>query len=226
MLYFQLCTHLPPNGIRRRCLPRRANLLQRFLAPAAAERDTYEHVATILPNVTRIEAGRRVLMEPGRGTLRALASQLQSSSELRRRGCSGAIKNCCFSCEEDGTADAIVAESEALADMLSVLSGVTPTQHDDVVRENLADSVLCLAKVPSARKKLWEANAPELLKKGYELEEHPGVCEAMEAAAQFFLQDGFQNGGEGEREGEGAGEGEGEDGAEPPGRMVHIEEID
>lgn len=74
--------------------------------------DAYEHVATVLPNVTRFEAGRRLLLQPGRGLLQALASQLRSPSELRRRGCAGALKNCCFSCEADGTADDIAAETE------------------------------------------------------------------------------------------------------------------
>lgn len=77
--------------------------------------DMYEHVATILPNVTRFAAGRRLLLQPGRGLLQALASQLRSGSELRRRGCAGAIKNCCFSCEADGTAGDIVAEGEVRA---------------------------------------------------------------------------------------------------------------
>ena len=75
----------------------------------------YEHVATILPNVTRFAAGRRLLLQPGRGLLQALASQLRSGSELRRRGCAGAIKNCCFSCEADGTAADIAAEGEVRA---------------------------------------------------------------------------------------------------------------
>ena len=44
---------------------------------------------------------------------------------------------------------------------------------------------------------LWAVNAPELLRKAYEMEEHPGVCEAMEGAAQFFLEDGFQQDEEG-----------------------------
>lgn len=38
--------------------------------------DTYEHVASILPNVTRFPAGRRLLLQPGRGLLQALASQV------------------------------------------------------------------------------------------------------------------------------------------------------
>lgn len=169
-------------------------------------KDPFEHVATILPNLTRFKEGRQVLLEPGRGTLKALASQLRSPSELRRRGCAGAIKNCCFSCEEDGTAEDISKENEALADVLGVLAGIPETEKDIIVRENLAEAVLCLAKVDAARKALWAINAPELLNKAYELEEHPGVCEAMEGAAEFFLQDGFQP--NGEEKGEGGEEGE------------------
>lgn len=176
-----------------------AILLKLFLEGDAAggEGDPYEHVATILPNLTRFKAGRQVVLEPGRGTLRALTSQLRSGSELRRRGCAGAIKNCCLSCEEDATAEAVAGEAEALGDVLGVLSGVPTLETDDIVRENLAEAVLCLAKVPAARKQLWAVNAPELLRKAYEMEEHPGVCEAMEGAAQFFLEDGFQQDEEG-----------------------------
>ncbi len=47
---------------------------QHALALSAA--DIYEHVATILPNVTRFSAGRQLLLQPGRGLLQALASQV------------------------------------------------------------------------------------------------------------------------------------------------------
>lgn len=188
-----------------------AILLRLFLdtTNSKAGEDPFEHVATILPNVTRFKEGRQVLLEPGRGALKALASQLRSQNELRRRGCSGAIKNCCFTCEEDGTVEDICEESSSLADILGVLAGIPETEKDDIVRENLAEAVLCLAKIPNARKKLWEADAPKLLKKGYEYEEHPGVCEAMEGAAHYFLEDGFQqdDDGEGENVQEGGEEG-------------------
>jgi hypothetical protein len=216
-----------------------AILLRSFLDTSNTKpggEDPFEHVATILPNVTRIKEGRQVLLEPGRGALKALASQLRSKNELRRRGCSGAIKNCCFTCEEDGTVDDIGEESAALADILGVLAGIPEMEKDDIVRENLAEAVLCLAKVPEARKKLWAADAPELLKKAYEFEEHPGVCEAMEGAANFFLQDGLQKEDEevnGDGNGDDAGgdeddnEEEMDEGEQFIGRPdVKIEEID
>ena len=121
----------------------------------------------MLPNVTRFEAGRRLLLQPGRGLLQALASQLRSGSELRRRGCAGAIKNCCFSCEADGTADHIAAEAGALTTLLDVLCGITAKEEDEVVRESLAEAVLCLARPDAARKQLWKIDAPTLLQKGW-----------------------------------------------------------
>ena len=51
-------------------------------------------------------------IQPGRGLLQALASQLRSKCELRRRGCAGAIKNCCYSSEQDGTLELILAEEQ------------------------------------------------------------------------------------------------------------------
>lgn len=205
-----------------------AVLLKLFLAPVGAEEtDTYAHVATILPNVTRFKEARQVLLEPGRGTLGALASQLRSASELRRRGCARAIKNCCFSCEGDGTVEAIADDSDALGGILDVLCGESRSEPDGEVAEALAEAVACLAKAPAGRKQLWKANAPELLRKAYEFEERAGVCEAMESAATSFLQDGFQPAEEG-----GDAQGNEEDASEhaedllPPGRQVQIEELD
>lgn len=108
----------------------------------------YEHVATILPNVTRFAAGRRLLLQPGRGLLQALASQLRSGSELRRRGCAGAIKNCCFSCEADGTAGDIVAEGEVRAGRGSTQNAVV-LLFGRVLCSKLCGILRCLAACPS-----------------------------------------------------------------------------
>ena len=171
-----------------------AFLLGYFLAPLGKDGDdVYEHVASILPNATVFEQGRRVVLESGRGTLYALASQLESPNPLRRQGCAGAIKNCCFSCEADGTVEAIAEEDEALNNILSALCGTGTSKQkvEDIVRESLAEAVYCLARADVTRKRLWQLNAVELLRKGYENEEHPVVCEALEGAAEFFLEDGF-----------------------------------
>ena len=52
-----------------------AVLLKHFLAPVApGQADAYEHVATVLPNVTRIAAGRKLLLQPGSATSKSLRS--------------------------------------------------------------------------------------------------------------------------------------------------------
>lgn len=70
--------------------------------------DPYEHIASVLTNVTRLRRGREVLLQPGRGLLQALTQQLRSISTIRRRGCAGAIRNCFLRCEEDGTLEHII----------------------------------------------------------------------------------------------------------------------
>ncbi len=51
--------------------------------------------------------------------------------------------------------------------------------------------VQVLARTDAGREALWKVNAPTLLKKGYEEEQHPGVCAAMEAAARDFMFEGM-----------------------------------
>lgn len=170
-----------------------AFLLGYFLS-TIEENDVYEHVASILSNTTVFRQGRKVVLEPGRGALQALASQLDSSNSLRRMGSAGAIKNCFFCCEEDGTEKDIADEEDALNTILALLcgTGTSKTKAEDDVREILAEGMYCLAKSDIVRTKLWKMNAVDLLKKGYEDEENSVVCEALEAAAEFFLQDGLE----------------------------------
>ena len=120
----------------------------------------------------------------------------------------GAIKNCFFCCEEDGTEQDIAEEEDALNVILGLLcgTGASKKKAAEEVRELLAEGMYCLAKSDVVRAKLWRMNAVDLLKKGYEDEENVTVCEALEGCAEFFLQDGFEDGEEGGEEG---GEGEG-----------------
>ncbi len=78
------------------------------------------------------------------------------------------------------------------------------TQGD--IRELLAEAVLLVTQHPAGKAALWTFNAPEQLRKGYEIEEHVGVCDAMEAAARLFM----AGGGIGEEEGNEGNDGEGE----------------
>ncbi|KAG2501293.1 hypothetical protein HYH03_001093 [Edaphochlamys debaryana] len=212
-----------------------AVLLKKFVTSGVTlspgEPDPYEHVASVLTNVTRLPEARKLLLQPGRGLLAALVAQLQSWNALRRLGSSGAVKNCVLSAESDGTLDAVLADKVVIEHMLRPINGQPPLEKEDTVRECMAEAVAMLAGTAQGRDVLWDAGAPEALRKGYEDEHHPGVCTAMERAAELFLSHGSidsgmapgvlgvqissavaaqqaqqaQKGGEGE----GAGEGEG-----------------
>ena len=58
--------------------------------------ESLDYIAPIVTNVTRQKAGRGLLLDPSRGFLRALASQLRSASVMRRRGCAAALRNVCY----------------------------------------------------------------------------------------------------------------------------------
>ena len=72
---------------------RRAVLLSKFIEGSAED---WDYVAAVLTNVTRMPDGRKLLLDPQRGFLRALATQLRSPSLTRRRGCAAAFRNCAF----------------------------------------------------------------------------------------------------------------------------------
>ena len=78
---------------------RRAVLLRRFMDSREEQPDPYQHMALVLTNLTRQKSGRQLLLEPGRGTFSALATQLSAPSALRRSGSANAIRNCCFCAE-------------------------------------------------------------------------------------------------------------------------------
>lgn len=67
------------------------------------------------------------------------------------------------------------------------INGVAPTETEASVRENLALSIGIIAQDDEGRKALFDVGAPDIVKKGYEYEEHPGVLEAMECIGRLFM---------------------------------------
>uniref|UniRef100_A0A1S8AEH0 ARM repeat superfamily protein n=1 Tax=Citrus limon TaxID=2708 RepID=A0A1S8AEH0_CITLI len=64
-----------------------------------ASDDPFEHVGSILVNISKKEAGRKILLDPKRGLLKQIVRQFDSSNYLRKKGVSGTIRNCCFEAE-------------------------------------------------------------------------------------------------------------------------------
>lgn len=179
-------------------------LLQRITrTPPEELHDPFEHAADVLTNLTRLEAGRTVFTDQDLAAASVLVEQLDSSSVIRRRGAAACLKNLCM--DEDlvrsvlhqlGEPRKVEAEPQEGDEssgytlwekLLQPVSGKMPKEHDGQVRTLVAETILCIASYDSGRKALWKANAPEVLRKGYEFEEDPAVCNAMEQTAEFFI---------------------------------------
>mmetsp|Transcript_15920 Transcript_15920/g.44472 ORF Transcript_15920/g.44472 Transcript_15920/m.44472 type:complete len:105 (+) Transcript_15920:584-898(+) len=78
------------------------------------------------------------------------------------------------------------------------ISGEEPKELEDSVRQAVAEAILMLAAEEEGREALLEHDAHLVLKKGYEYEECPGVCDAMERTAAIFMTKGKVEPGEGE----------------------------
>lgn len=59
--------------------------------------DAFEHAGSILVNISKNEAGRRLLLDPKRGLLKQILMQFDSTSPLRKKGV------CIFSTERPVT---------------------------------------------------------------------------------------------------------------------------
>jgi hypothetical protein len=68
-----------------------------------------------------------------------------------------------------------------------LINGIAPVEPEASVRENAALSISVIAQDDAGRQALFEVGAPDIVKKGYEYEEHPGVMEAMECIGRLFM---------------------------------------
>ena len=55
--------------------------------------DAFEHAGSILVNISKSEAGRKLLLDPKRGLLKQILRQFDSTSVLRKKGvCISSVK--------------------------------------------------------------------------------------------------------------------------------------
>jgi hypothetical protein len=73
-----------------------AKLINEFETPAADCWDRFQHVATVLMNVTQVERGRKVLLKISDGFLDKVTPSLTANNSVRRAGIAGAVRNVCF----------------------------------------------------------------------------------------------------------------------------------
>ncbi|KAL6505604.1 hypothetical protein OROHE_022983 [Orobanche hederae] len=172
--------------------------------------DPFEHVASILVNISQKAAGRKLLLDPKRGLLKQIIRQFDSPSLLRKKGVSGTIRNCCF--EADNLLQNLLLTSEFLwpalllpvagnkiyskqdtskmpLELASVLSIQRETVMDPEVRVQTLDAIYLLVLQEAGRRALWSVNGPRILQIGYEDEENPKVMEAYERVGSLLIQE-------------------------------------
>ncbi|XP_047964248.1 protein HGH1 homolog [Salvia hispanica] len=172
--------------------------------------DPFEHVASILVNISQKEAGRKLLLEPKRGLLKQIIRQFDSPSPLRKKGVSGTIRNCCFEAENQLQNLLLVSEFLWPALLLPVAGNKIYSEQDtskmppelgsalSIEREAVDDPEICVQALDAiyllvlqeaGRRAFWSINGPRILQVGYENEENPQVMEAFERVGSLLIQE-------------------------------------
>ncbi|XP_024378321.1 uncharacterized protein [Physcomitrium patens] len=181
----------------------------RFSSSEVAGDDEYEHVANILVNITRLEFGRKVVLDMSKGILRQILPQIDSRSVVRRQGVAGTVRNCCFDAET--YLPSLLLASEFLwPALLLPLAGTkvyseldtakmplelaTPLSQEDreletdpKVRVEACEAIYLLLLQEGGRRAFWAINGPRILELGYEEEEDPKVMEAFERVGALLV---------------------------------------
>ncbi|KAG8383094.1 hypothetical protein BUALT_Bualt05G0148800 [Buddleja alternifolia] len=186
-------------------------LVRSFCASSTESKsDPYEHVASILVNVSQKEAGRKLLLDPKRGLLKQIMRQFDSPSPLRKKGVSGTIRNCCFEAENQLQNLLLISEFLWPALLLPVAGNKVYSEQDtskmplelgsalSIERETITDPEICVQSLDAiylivlqeaGRRAFWSINGPRILQLGYENEENPKVMEAYERVGSLLIQE-------------------------------------
>ncbi|XP_010257204.1 PREDICTED: protein HGH1 homolog isoform X1 [Nelumbo nucifera] len=183
-------------------------LVRSFCSSSSEMReDPFEHVASILVNISKMEVGRKILLDPKRGLLKQIIRQFDSASPLRRKGVSGTIRNCCFEAEKQLQNLLLMSEflwpalllpvagkkvykdtSKMPLELGSALSIEREAVDDPDLRVQALEAIYLIALQEAGRRALWSVNGPRILQVGYEDEEDPKVMEAYEQIGSLLVQ--------------------------------------
>ena len=170
--------------------------------------DDYEHVGSILVNITRLEDGRKLILDMSKGMLRQILPQIDARSVIRRQGVAGTVRNCCFEAETQ-LPNLLLASQFLWPALLLPLAGnkvysevdtkrmplelATPLSQDREpetdakVRVEAAEAIYLLALQEGGRRALWAVNGTRILEVGYADEEDPKVLEAYERVGGILV---------------------------------------
>ncbi|XP_058083804.1 uncharacterized protein LOC131231573 [Magnolia sinica] len=176
-----------------------------------AAEDPFEHVASILVNISKMEAGRKILLDPKRGLLKQIIPQFDSTNPLRKKGVSGTIRNCCFEAESQLQNLLLISEflwpalllpvagmkaysdqdtSKMPLELGNALSHEREAVDDPEIRVQALEAIYMIALQDAGRRALWSVNGPRILQVGYEDEEDPKVMEAYEQIGSLLVHGG------------------------------------
>ncbi|KAJ4973392.1 hypothetical protein NE237_006566 [Protea cynaroides] len=186
-------------------------LVRSFCTSSSEEReDPFEHVGSILVNISKMDAGRKLLLDPKKGLLKQIIRQFDSASPLRKNGVCGTIRNCCFEAENQLHNLLLVSEflwpalllpvasnkvyskedtSKMPLELGSVLSIERESVDDPEIRIQALEAIYLISLQEAGRRALWSINGPRILQVGYEDEEDPKVMEAYERIGSLLVQD-------------------------------------
>ncbi|ESW25597.1 hypothetical protein PHAVU_003G049600 [Phaseolus vulgaris] len=163
--------------------------------------DAFEHVGSILVNISKQREGRKLLLDPKRGLLKQIIRQFDSNSTLRKKGVSGTIRNCCFEAENELQNLLLVSEflwpalllpvagnkiyneldrSKMPLELGTALSIEREPVNDPEIRIQALEAIYLIILQDAGRRAFWSVNGPRIVQIGYEDEEDPKVMGAYE----------------------------------------------
>ncbi|XP_063943937.1 uncharacterized protein LOC108206168 isoform X2 [Daucus carota subsp. sativus] len=171
--------------------------------------DAFEHAGSILVNISKSEAGRKLLLDPKRGLLKQILRQFDSTSVLRKKGVLGTVRNCCFEAESQLQNLLLVSEflwptlllpvagkkvyseqdtSKMPLELGSTLLIERESVDDPEIRVEALEAIYLIAVQDGGRRALWSVNGPRILQVGYEDEENSKVMEAYERVGSLLVE--------------------------------------
>ncbi|KAL5165218.1 Protein HGH1 [Glycine soja] len=170
--------------------------------------DAFEHVGSILVNISKQRKGRELLLDPKRGLLKQIIRQFDSNSSLRKKGVSGTIRNCCFEAENQLQNLLLVSEflwpalllpvagnkiyseqdrSKMPLELGTALSIERELVNDPEIRIQALEAIYLIILQEAGRRAFWSVNGPRIVQISYEDEEDPKVMEACEQLGSLLV---------------------------------------
>lgn len=171
--------------------------------------DPFEHVASVLVNISKKEHGRKLLLDQKRCLLKQIVRN-DSKSLLRKRGVAGTIRNCCFEAENQLQNLLLISEflwpalllpvagnkvysaedtRKMPLELASALSIEREPVTDPEIRVQALEAIYLLILQEAGRIAFWSVNGPRILQVGYADEDDPKAMEAYERAGSLLIQE-------------------------------------